>query len=380
MSQRKRGQREGSIYKRSGDGYWVAAISLGNGQRKVVYDRTHEGALEKRDALKRALAQGISMQDGRASIGALFDAWLEAKRDTIRPKTYDRYASLVRCHTAQIAQIRLSKLTVVDIEALYQSRSVHVSPKTIRHLHFVIKAALAWAVRREWVSRNVSDLITAEDLPRMTRREMQVLSVEQTRSLMNAAVGTRAEALITFALVTGARVGEITGLTWERLNLETGRVKITHGLQFLDKKPTLVEPKTRAAVRELVLPAFAISIMRSHRTRHHENALSLGSAWSNPLDLVFVTDTGRPLNRHAVLRQYFRPLLEKTGLPESLRMHDLRHGAASLMLAQGVPVPVVAQLLGHATPAITMAIYSHALPDSQELVAAQMELTLAGNM
>jgi len=377
-SNRKRGQNEGSIYQRASDGYWVAAVNLGNGRRKVVYDRTYVGALEKRDALRLAVVQGMPVQGSRVTVGQLFDAWLDAKRGTIRPKTYERYASLIRRHTSHIANIKLSKLIVADVAALYRSRSTHVSPKTIRHLHFVVKAALAWAVRREMIARNPAALITAEDLPRMVHREMRVLSVKETRSLMLAAGGTRAEALITFALVTGARVGEITGLTWDRLNLETGRAKIIHALQYLDGQPVLVEPKTRAAVRELVLPAFALTIMRAHRARQNEQALRLGPAWSNPLNLVFVSETGKPLNRHAVLRQYFRPLLAKARLPASIRVHDLRHGAASLMLAQGIPVPVVSELLGHATPAITMAIYSHALPDSQELVAAQMEAAFAG--
>ena len=376
-SSRKRGQKEGSLYQRASDGLWCAAVSLGNGRRKVLYGGTFDEVLKKRDGLKLAVSQGAALQDGRITVGRLFEAWLAAKRPALRPKTYARYASLIRCHLGQLAQIKLAKVTAQDVEAIYRSRS-DLAPKTIRHLHAVVKAGLTWAVRREMIARNPAALIAPGDLPRVVRREMTVLSVDQVRSILRVARDTEAEGLVTFALVTGARIGEIMGVKWDRVNLETGRVRITHSLQYLDGKPVLVEPKTRAAARELVLPAFAVNVLRAHRARQNERALSLGSVWTNTLNLVFVTETGGPLNRHAVLRQYLRPLLVKAGIPSAIRVHDLRHGAASLMLAQGIPVPVVAELLGHATPAITMAIYSHALPDSQQLIAAQMESTFGG--
>lgn len=379
MTRRKRGQREGSIYQRASDGLYVGAVSLGNGKRKVVYGRTFDQAMHKRDALKIAIEQGTAIQDGKATVNHVLESWLASKEGTIRPKTYERYSSLIRVHGRAIGTIKLSKLTASDLEDLYRFKRQNISPKTIRHLHFVIKAGLAWAVRRGLLVRNPAELIAPEELPRIARKQMRVLSVEESRSLMNAATGTKAENLITFALVTGARIGEVMGLTWDGVDLETGRVRITRNLQYLSGVPTLVEPKTRAAVREIVLPPFALRMMKVHRNTQNEWALRLGRSWANSMNLVFVTETGAPLNRHAVLRQFLRPLLEKAGLPRTLRVQDLRHGAASLMLAQGVPVPVVAEMLGHATPAITMAIYSHALPNSQQLVATQMEAVFGGD-
>jgi integrase len=379
MATRKRGQNEGSIYQRKQDGYWIAAVSLGNGKRKVLYGRTAEEARDKRSKFERDLEQSTAIRDGKSTVGQVFEAWLTSKQGTIRPKTYERYASLIKRHGSEIGSIRLSKLDVADLEHLYRSREQIVSPKTVRHLHFVIKASLAWAVRRGMLSRSPAELITPEELPRITRQRMRVLSIEESQALMGAARGTKAEGLITFALVTGARIGEVMGLTWDRVDLQSGRVRITHSLQYLAGTPTLVEPKTNAAVREIVLPEFALKVILAHRTAQHERALRLGPAWSNKLNLVFVRETGEPLNRHAVLRQYLRPLLKTAKLPPTVRVHDLRHGAASLMLSQGIPVPVVAELLGHATPAITMSIYSHALPNSQQLIAKQMEAVFGGD-
>jgi len=243
----------------------------------------------------------------------------------------------------------------------------------VRNLHLVIEAALNWAVRRDWISRNPASLITSEELPRVRRKETKVLSVSEANELMNAAKNTKSEALIRLGLETGARVGELTGITWDQVDFDAGKVRIKYALQFLDGQPTLVEPKTSASVRELSISPNAIGALKSQLARQSEQAIGLGKAWTNDLNLVFTTEIGGPLNRHAVLRQYLRPLLREAGLPESIRFHDLRHGAASLLLARGVPIPVVSELLGHANPSITMSIYSHALPNSQEMVAEAME-------
>jgi integrase len=198
----------------------------------------------------------------------------------------------------------------------------------------------------------------------------------------------QSEALITLALTTGGRVSELLGLTWDRVDLPDERkpahspspaqVRIDRALQYRDGNPVLVETKTPAGRRTLELTFAASGPLRRLRSQQNENALRLGKAWSNEFNLVFTTSAGRPLTNHAVLYQYLRPLLSKAGLPAKMKFHDLRHVCASLLLANGVPVPVVAALLGHANPSITMSIYSHALPDSQHVAATAMD-ALLGN-
>lgn len=374
----RRGQGEGTVYKRK-DLRWEGRVSLGNGRRRAVYGRTAAEARTKLDELRRAIAEGREAFDDRRTVGQLFDAWLAAKRDTVRPKTHESYAGLIRRHARPaLGAIRLSALRVAHLEQLYRERAAHVAPKTVRNLHFVIEAALTWAARRDWIGRNPASLIAPEDLPRVQRREMRVLSAGEAKALMDASRGTKSETLITLALVTGARVGELMGLTWDRVDLDRARVRITHALQYLDGEATLVEPKTRAGVRELALEPNAVAALRARRLAQNEAALRLRKAWQNRMNLVLTTESGAPLNRHAVLRQYLRPVLAAAGLPAVIRFHDLRHAAASLLLAQGVSVPVVSEMLGHANPAITMSIYSHALPDSQQLVADAMAAVFAG--
>ncbi len=362
---------------RRADGRWCGQLSLQNGKRSYVYAPTAAEARSKLQDAQRRIAEGRPVKDDSRTFRQVCHAWLDAKRGTVRPKTFTSYRDLLAKHAIPvIGGYSLSKVRVTDLEQLY--RQTTVSPKTVRNLHFVVKAVFDWAVRRDWLVRNPASLIGSGGLPRIQRREVSVLSPIEAKSLIEAARGTKSEALITFALMTGARVGEITGLTWDRIDLDAGRISISRSLQFLDGQPILSEPKTRAAVRDITVASPVVTALRAHRLTQNQSAMALGKAWANSLDLVFTTEIGHPLNRHAVLRQYFRPMLKRAGLNESLRFHDLRHGAASLLLSQGVPIPVVSKMLGHANPAITMSIYSHALPDSERLAAKAMESVFAG--
>lgn len=385
MTTRKRGQNEGSIFKRK-DGRWSGEVSIGGGRRKTVYGRTRADVVSKIDLLRLNLSQSIQPADERTTIAELITLWLAAKKPTIRPTTFEGYSLTIRKHVLpNIGNLKIAKVTPSDFERLYSTCSKTISAKSIRNLHAMLKQAFDWAVRRDWIARNPAQLIAATDLPKVVRKPPTVLSPEQARKLIDVAAGTKAEALIALAVTTGARVGELMGLTWDRVDLPDKRkpdkpvtVRIDRALQYVDGKPDLVEPKTPAGRRTLVLTNTASSPLRQLLSKQNKTALWLGGEWKNKLDLVFVTETGRPLNRRAVLKQYFRPLLSEAGLPPKMQFHTLRHAAASLLLADGVPVPLVSKMLGHSTPAFTMAIYSHAIPNSEHVVASAMD-ALLGN-
>jgi len=380
---RTRGQNEASIYKRKSDGYWVGAVTVASGRRKVVYAKVRADVVRKVDEIRATLSQGIQLPK-RMTITELITLWLEAKKPTVRPTTFQGYELTLGKHVLpNIGTLRISKVTPSDFEQLYKTCSETISPKSIRNMHAALKQAFDWAVRRDWISRNPAALIAATDLPKIVRKPPTVITPGEARKLIDVAVGTRSEAIIALAVTTGARVGELQGVTWDRLSLsenadKPSTLRIDRALQYLDGKPELVEPKTPSGVRTLTLTATASASLKRLRIKQNEDALRLGSKWSNRMNLVFVTETGQPLNRRQVLKQYFRPLLKEAGLPPMMQFHTLRHAAASLLLADGVPVPLVSSMLGHSTPAFTMAIYSHAIPNSQHIAATAMD-ALLGN-
>ena len=148
-------------------------------------------------------------------------------------------------------------------------------------------------------------------------------------------------------MLTGLRQGEALGLRWGDVDVHEGAIRVRRQLGLHGE---LSEPKTQAAKRDVPIPPSLARLLAEHR---------LASRHSADDDLVFCTTTGTPHNPRNIYRRGLRPALAAAGLPH-LRWHDLRHVAASLLIAQGASVGHVSRLLGHANPAITLSTYSHA--------------------
>ena len=207
---------------------------------------------------------------------------------------------------------------------------------------------------------------------------------------MASAQGDRLEALLVLAITTGARQGELLGMTWDRVESERAErwdpkdkeqspryIRITKTLQAIPGGDfSLDEPKTPSSVRRVELPHQAADALKRHRSRQAVEQLQ-AAVWLNDRDLVFVSEVGSPIHKTNLTRRFFRPWLKKAGLPP-MRWHDLRHVAASLMLGKkGVPVTVVAAMLGHADVGITLSTYAHVIPGQQSLAREAMEELLA---
>lgn len=178
------------------------------------------------------------------------------------------------------------------------------------------------------------------------------------------AKGDPLEALYVVAVGTGARLGELLALRWEDATLEDASLSIRRTLVDINGKLEIGEPKTTRSRRRIDLPAFVVDALRRHRAR-------IG-AHPHPKAWIFADSKGGPLRKSNVARRSFQPLLKQAGLPR-IRFHDLRHTAASLLLARGVHPKVVQERLGHATIAITLDTYSHVIPSMQKAAAAELD-------
>lgn len=373
---RKRGQGEGSVFERS-DGRWSAALGVGGGRRVYVYGATAAEAREKLQALRQGLKDGLPLPSDRLKFSRFAADWLESVRPSIRPKTALHYGFLLeRYAIPRLGDIPLARIQPSHLERLYaEMMGKGLSPKTTRHVHAVLHAALEKAVRWNMVPRNVAHLA---DAPRLAQKELPVLSPAQARSLLAAAEGHRLEGLFVLALTTGARSAELLGLRWRDLDLEAGQAHIRVALEQVSGTFAIAELKTKGSRRTIALSRVAAESLRRHRARQAEEALQLGPAWQNDWDLVFTTAVGSPLDRHNVLRRDFRPLLRRAGLPENLTFHSLRHIAASLALANGVALPVLSRSLGHSDMSTTLRVYAHVVPGSERQVATAFDAMLAG--
>ncbi len=313
--------------------------------------------------------------DGGRTLSSFAAEWLDNVRTAVKPKTLESYDWALRLHVLpRLGRVALADLKAPDIQRLYEDvMAGGLSPKSARNIHLVVHAMLGRAARMGVVPHNVADLV---DPPRPPQRELPAFTLYQARSLLAAARDHRLRALIVLAITTGARSGELLGLTWDDVDLEGAVVDINKSLQKQGRRVALVKSSRTRSRRKVAIPDTAVEALRWHRARQAEESLSIGPKWRNDLDLVFTTRVGTPLDRTNVLRRELRPLLKKAGLPESLRFSDLRHIAACLALGQGTPVVAVSEMLGHADAAATLRLYGHAVPSSIRQVADTMETAL----
>lgn len=372
----RRGPHEGSIYQRQ-DGRWEGAVHMGyeNGKRvrRFRIGRTRAEVVAKLAIVLKARDESRPVPNQREKLGPFLRRWLdEVAKPTIRASTYDSYDDIVTLHLIPgLGRIAIAKLTPAEVQAFLNTKSASgLSPRRIQYIHAVLRRALVTAERRGLISRNVAKLV---DPPRVMRHEIRPLTPEQARALLDANRDDRLWALYVTALATGLRQGELLALRWEDVDLERRRLSVRGTLARVAGKLAVLEPKTERSRRTIGLPEVAISALRAHRTRQLTERLVAGKRWVDS-GHVFATTIGTPIEAAAVTRSFQRVLV-RAELPRS-RFHDLRHAAATFLLAQGFTLEDVKNLLGHSSIVLTSNTYGHVLEQRQEQVAAGMDAAL----
>ncbi|TMD04188.1 MAG: site-specific integrase [Chloroflexi bacterium] len=364
----KRGNGEGSVYRRK-DGRWEAAVTL-RGDRKRVCAKTRQQASQWLTATMRAKEEGLPIGPARATVATHLNSWLAGARSQLRHRTWVRYEQLARLHVLPaLGAIPLGRLEPSDVKVMQQRMlEAGASPSSTRQARAVLHGALTEAVRWGLVARNVAALVRP---PQKPAHEMRTLTQPEVGALFAAAAGDRLEALWVLAATVGMRQGELLGLRWRDVDLDRGVLGVCGSLTRGPQGLMITDPKTARSRRRVALPAIAVEALRRHRATQAGERLRAGAAWTDR-DLVFSNGLGGPLTADKLLRARFRPLLRKAGLPP-IRFHDLRHTAATRLLEQGVHPKVVSEMLGHASVAITLDIYSHVSPDLQRQAVSALD-------
>ena len=369
---RRRANGEGSIYPRT-DGRWEGYISIGGLKRQFFLGRTHGEVKAKLDVARKAKLDGVPTKFERKRFSDFIDDWLASVQSSLKARTWTRYEQLIRVHAKPaIGKLQLEKITPQHVQRLYAKMLENGSAEaTVLQLHAVLHKAFKQAVRWDLVGRNVLDAVVR---PKRQRQEMKTFSPEQARRFLEAAHGDRYEALFVLALTTGMRQGELLALGWDDIDLDNGVVHLQRSVQRTKAGFQVTDPKTRGSRRQIELAAIATRALEAHRVNQTAERLLTGSGWKDE-GLVFATKTGGYVDASHVLRHCFYPLLDRASLPR-IRFHDLRHTAATLMMAQGTHPKVVSEMLGHSTIAITMDLYSHVSPTMQQNAVAALDSLL----
>lgn len=369
----RRGNGEGSIYRRTSDGRWLGAVVLGyaptgHQRRKTVSGRTRAEVVSKLRDLQRNLDDGLPAPDTRVTIAQLIERWHhDIIRHQVAPSASENYRSIAAHHIVPtLGRKRVAQLTPAHVDALISQKiDSGLSVSTVRRIRSVLSQALDQAIRWGLVNRNVVALTRG---PKQQRRSGRTLSPVQARHLLAALDGHRNEALYTLMLSTGLRRGEALGLYWQDIDFGSGVLNVTRQLKREGGSLITRETKTARSRRAINLPSPMTALLRVHKARQAAERLAMGEAW-HETGFVFVSAVGTPIDPRNLYRE-FRSICLRAGLG-GWHPHELRHSAASLMLAQGVKIQVVSEILGHSSIRMTADVYGHILdPDRQSAADA----------
>jgi integrase len=358
---------------------WLVRVFLGRDRetrRRRYLSRTVHGPVRQAQSyLNKVLRErdlGRRVEGVTVTLGEFLDRWLEtAAKPKLRDKSYESYESLLRRYIRPVLGERiLSAITPLDVQSAYQKMIDRgLSARTVRYTHSVLRSAIRQAIRWRLLWQDPTD---GAQLPRLGRREMSVLTAEQSRTFLSAALTTHYGPVFAVALTTGMRPSEYLALKWQDVDWVRGTVGVVRTLEWRNGW-RFAETKRSRSRRIIKLQEWVLEMLKELQAR---TTKPTGSSGADAVELVFTTPIGRPIHSDKLAKR-FKAILLQAGLPP-LRLYDTRHTAATLALAAGVPPKVVAEQLGHASAALTLDIYSHLLPHMQEEAAIKVEQILAG--
>ena len=370
----RRGAGEGSIFKDPTSGRWRALVDVGadasgRRQRRKVSGRTRAEVLLKLREIQRDAEDGLSRTGRHVTVAALAEEWLRHRSGELAASTLEVRTWAVRQHLVPaLGARRVRQLSAEDVSLCLQDLALAgYSRASLDKIRGVLLQVLRHAERQGLVARNVAAIVPT---PAGPRSEGRSLSVEQARALLAAADGHPLEAAFVLALTCGLRPGELLGLRWQDVDLDRGLLRIERAVRRVGGSVQLGPTKTSASQGQLRLPAGTVRALRQHQVRQLAQADLMGEQWQD-LGLVFPTGRGTLLDP-ANLRRALRTVTELSGLGQ-WHPHELRHSAASLLSAAGVPLEEVADVLGHTSTRVTSATYRHRTTPAVEAAAAPME-------
>jgi len=301
----------------------------------------------------------LDPRKGSITLSDWSERWLESRRG-VRPSTKSRDRSYVRNHIVpDLGSLRLSEIAFDHVqEWVGRLESKELAPATVRKAHQILAQVLEFAVKARRIGWNPAREV---ELPGLNRPDPRFISSEEVDRLADA-IERRFRLLVFLGGYCGLRWGEAAGLATDKVDLLHGRVTIDQALIEVSGALSLSSPKTSSSIRQINFPKFM-----SGEIEVHINTFPPGR-WG----LLVTAQDGSPLRRSNFRRRTWLPAVEMAGLAP-LTYHQLRHSHASLLVAQGEHPQVIADRLGHASPNVTNAIYTHSLPGLDERAAERLD-------
>jgi integrase len=372
---------KGTITQRSPGSYTIT-IYLGKDpttKKKRWHTATVRGS--KRDAqtecakLITAITGGGFSDPNKLTAADFLERWLTHMTTQVDARTHLGYSEKVRANiTPLLGHAVLTKLRPDQIEAAYttaltsgrRNGSGGLSPRTVHHMHRILKQALKQAVKWKLLVINPCDAV---DPPKVEKKEMKTYDMPQTVCALNEMRQTRFLIAYLLAAMCGLRRGEIGALRWKNVDLDTGAIRVVQTARQIGTEVSY-KPVKNAKGRPVALSPIMVSELRAHRARQMQEMLRLGLKVSGD-SFVYAQPDGSPIKPGSITNEWKR-LVAKHALPH-IRFHDLRHTHATAMLASGIHPKIAQERLGHSSISVTMDLYSHVMPNMQSDAVATLD-------
>lgn len=364
---------KGHIRKRGAK--WCIVVDIGiepsTGKRKQKW---FSGYRTKKDAQKdlarivNELEQNIFVVPSDSTIAEFFESWLEQRSANLSATTITGYKSILKNHIVPaLGALKLKDIKPLMLSDYYRVKLEVLSGRTVLHHHRLLRKALEDAKRWQLIANNPADNV---EVPKAKKYRATILDLSEIKILLEALRGHEMEVAVSLILFLGLRRGELLALSWDDIDWDNKTVHIQKNLVVGDDGPTVKDPKTEESNRVIPISDSIIRLLKKQRVWQNENKMRLGSLYVDS-DYIFTKEDGS-LFHPGTFSHNFGEFLKASGL-KSIRLHDLRHTNASLMLKSNIPAKVASERLGHSNISTTMDIYSQVLKDTEREVSDKID-------
>jgi integrase len=374
-----------SHLQRRGARSWRLKYDIpGNSKRTTHYvtlkAATRREAQVEAAKILAAVATGMHVEPSKETVEAFIARWLDNAHG-LAGKTLERYRQLasrqILPYLGAVPLQRLRRSHIVDWHAkLLKTGGAGgrpLSPRTVKHAHFVLHRALERAFEAEIIGRNVAHGI---ELPRVETKEIEILKAGEIENVLAALADHPLHPIVVLAISSGARRGELLALRWGDVDLAASTIKIERSLEQTAAGLKFKSPKTKHGRRTVGLPPIAVEALKTHRRKQLEFRLACGLGKATPDTLVFSRFDGEPILPNGLSRDWGK--FVRTHRLPPVSFHALRHTHASTLIASGLDPLTVSRRLGHTSGGFTLSVYAHLFSNTDDRAAAIMEAALKG--
>ena len=370
------------------DGTYMFRYTAANGKRMYIYDKTLEGLRERQEELNKTKLDGIRTESSKVTLNDLFSMWERLKKG-LKDNTFQNYIYMYNSFVApDLGRHRITTLKHTDVMRFYNTLADERGLKaaTIDNIHTVLHQVLDLAVKDNYLRSNPSDnaLRYLKQAHNFDTEKKSALTLEEQELFLNYLSAEHKYnhwyPIFYIMLHTGMRVGEITGLCWENVDLENGFITVDHTLVYYNHKQNgcyfnIHAPKTKAGIRVIPMLDKVKEAFETEQSFQRELEISCTAAIDGYSDFVFLNRFGGVHNQgtlNKALRRIIRDCNEKilagsnggevTLLPR-FSCHSLRHTFATRLCESGINIKVIQDVMGHADFGTTMNIYTDVTKD-----------------